>query len=165
MKPKYKILISLAAVLLWMGIIFWFSSQNGEQSGAMSREVTDWVLSLFGLAPDSPIADILHLCIRKGAHFTEYLILSVLLMNLFRRLERPAGSCFVFAILISFLYAVSDEWHQYFIGGRYMNALDVGIDTCGAVLGSTLYYLISRIGGKKTWIRSINVSPEDATKS
>lgn len=165
MKPKYKILISLAAVLLWMGIIFWYSSQNGEQSGAMSRGITDWVLALFGSAPDSPFADILHLCIRKGGHFTEYLILSVLLINFLRRLGRPRLFCFILAILISFLYAASDEWHQYFIGGRYMSAIDVGIDTCGAVLGSVIYCLISRIGGKNTWIRSINVSPEDATKS
>ena len=165
MKPKYKILISLAAVLLWMGIIFWFSSQNGEQSGAMSRTITDWLLSLFGSAPDSPFADILHLCVRKGGHFTEYLILSVLLMNLFRRMGRPTLSCLILAVLISFLYAGSDELHQYFIGGRHMSAVDVGIDTCGAALGSVLYCLISRIGGKITWIRSINVSPEDATKS
>lgn len=38
-------------------------------------------------------------------------------------------------LLIGFLYAVSDEIHQYFVPGRAMQARDVLIDTVGVLLG------------------------------
>ena len=38
-------------------------------------------------------------------------------------------------LLIGFLYAVSDEIHQYFVPGRAMQARDVLIDTAGVLLG------------------------------
>jgi VanZ family protein len=59
----------------------------------------------------------------------------------------PAGiSCaWLIPLLIGFLYAVSDEIHQYFVPGRAMQARDVLIDTSGVLLGIWIARGIMRI--------------------
>lgn len=59
----------------------------------------------------------------------------------------PAGiSCaWLIPLLIGFLYAVSDEIHQYFVPGRAMQARDVLIDTAGVLLGIWIARGIMRI--------------------
>ena len=48
------------------------------------------------------------------------------------------------SLLICFLYACSDEIHQLFVPGRSGEARDVLIDTLGACLGVSFYYLVFR---------------------
>jgi VanZ family protein len=43
------------------------------------------------------------------------------------------------AVLLSVLYGISDEAHQWFIDGRSAQWLDVLIDGIGAVMGSAVY--------------------------
>lgn len=50
----------------------------------------------------------------------------------------------VFYIILCFLYACSDEFHQTFIGGRSPRMLDVMIDTIGSIVGLISIYLIER---------------------
>ncbi len=66
---------------------------------------------------------------RVIAHFTQYALLAglwawALLPALGRRGLMVAG-------LISFLYAVSDEYHQSFVEGRDSDPLDVAADAAG----------------------------------
>jgi len=69
--------------------------------------------------------------IRKCAHFIEYCILSFLF---FRALlgEKRLLSAHLLSVLFSFLYAVSDEYHQSFVLVRTASPIDVAIDTLGA---------------------------------
>lgn len=48
------------------------------------------------------------------------------------------------AILFGMLYAVSDELHQWFVEGRSCELRDVGIDTTGVILGTSLYRICHR---------------------
>ncbi|PKM93081.1 MAG: hypothetical protein CVU80_00070 [Elusimicrobia bacterium HGW-Elusimicrobia-4] len=81
------------------------------------------------------------LILRKGAHITEYFILTILLIRAFRRSFRMS---FVFLIfcpsVISFLYAVSDEYHQTFIKNRCGTPWDILVDTVGILLVVYLYF-------------------------
>ena len=95
-------------VLVWAGVIFAFSSIPSLNSGLGTW---DYVL-------------------RKGAHMTEYAILSVLLV-------RATGS-YVWAFTVAVAYAGSDEFHQTFVRGRHGSPVDVGIDAVGALIGLTL---------------------------
>ncbi|MEW6558145.1 MAG: VanZ family protein [Elusimicrobiota bacterium] len=80
------------------------------------------------------------LILRKGAHITEYFILAILLVRAFRKSFRLP---FVFLIfwpaVISFLYAVSDEYHQSLIKNRCGSVWDVLVDTVGISLVVFLY--------------------------
>lgn len=44
------------------------------------------------------------------------------------------------AILIGVLYGVSDELHQYFVPGRFMDWTDALADAVGVALGSGIFY-------------------------
>ena len=132
-------------IIIWMIIIFLFSNQIADDSNAMSSGIT---AIFYNFLQKFKIDDILsydmmnHL-IRKLAHFTIYFILGVLVIRPFNKPD--SFSSFVKAVLICFLYACSDEFHQYFIPGRAMMFTDVLIDTCGSMLGIILYQIYNRI--------------------
>ena len=76
----------------------------------------------------------LHHIIRKCAHFTEYFILSLLILRGIRA-GRP-GSRFAWALAAIVLvagYASLDELHQHFVPGRTAAVGDVLIDTTGGI--------------------------------
>ena len=145
MKTCSKRTFAWVPVSLWLIVIFLFSAQNAEQSGNTSTGIVRWVVGLLysgfeGFPPEKQ-AEILHLfqlLVRKGAHFTEYAILAALIGNALR----PAGWKWCLPVVLSGLYAVSDEIHQAFVPGRACRLLDVGIDTAGAVCGTALFALM-----------------------
>ena len=53
-------------------------------------------------------------------------------------LRRPTPG----AAVTGFLYAVSDELHQSFVGGRSPGLLDVGIDSAGVLFGILVMALL-----------------------
>ena len=88
--------------------------------------------------------------IRKAAHLTEYTILGFLLLRGFNATtdlsKKVAG---ILALLISFVYACSDELHQMFTLNRTPLFIDVVLDSVGAFLGILLFlgmrYIILKI--------------------
>ena len=136
-------------VLLWAGVIFWFSAQSGDDSSAASGRIVRQVIRLllpgFETIPEAEQETILGtvtLIVRKGAHFSEYLILGSLLWGLIRtctdRWKRLLGISWT----VGTLYAVSDELHQMFSSGRSPKAADVCIDSAGVMAGILLCFLV-----------------------
>ncbi|GEN46657.1 VanZ family protein [Alkalibacillus haloalkaliphilus] len=137
-----KKLVSWLAVLMWMGLIFYFSHQPGEQSSELSGSVVDLVLSIVPFIDAD--TDWVHYLIRKAAHFFIYFVLGILVMNALRvsgvELKRSAWV----TIVVCLLYAISDEVHQLYIPGRSGEVSDVVLDTVGAGFGVLLYVVIWR---------------------
>src|SRR5438105_10435301 len=70
--------------------------------------------------------------LRKCAHLTEYAILAVLLWIAIRSARPPEGSEWSsarLALLISAVYAATDEIHQVFVPRRQGSVWDVLLDT------------------------------------
>jgi len=65
--------------------------------------------------------------ILKSFHLIEYFILFILLYVSFRKIK--------FSAIIAYLYALSDEIHQYFIPGRTAKISDTFIDLVGIIAG------------------------------
>lgn len=86
--------------------------------------------------------------LRKCMHATEYLILSILILNWLRNYEIKKWKAIVVSVITSFLYACTDELHQLFVAGRTSQFTDVLIDTFGAILGVTMINVAIRIIGK-----------------
>ncbi|HWQ60203.1 MAG TPA: VanZ family protein, partial [Candidatus Fimivivens sp.] len=106
-----------STLLLWMAVIFFFSSMSGSISGT--------------------IVSYDNLLVRKSAHVFEYLVLSFLSYNAFR-LTYPRerrGFVILLSVVLSLLYAFSDETHQLFVPGREGKLTDVGIDLIGIAIG------------------------------
>ncbi len=119
---KKQIKISWVAVLLCMAVIFILSAQKGDESQSLS----DRLIIIFRMEVGSDF-------IRTCAHFLEYAGLSVLVYN---ALYRTLG-CFkpFLPVIISALYAVTDEVHQLFVEGRACQITDIITDTLGAAAG------------------------------
>ena len=79
-----------------------------------------------------------HAGIRKLSHFSEYLILSVLLYRALRAERRWSLRAAALALALAGLYSVGDELHQWFVPGRLAGARDCLIDVSGAAAGQGL---------------------------
>jgi VanZ family protein len=84
----------------------------------------------------------IHWVFRKCCHLTVYAILGLLVFRALRhsRTKLPPWSWprVGGTLLIVFLYACSDEYHQSFVPGRTALFSDVCIDTSGAAIGLLL---------------------------
>ncbi len=70
--------------------------------------------------------------LRKLAHVIEFFILTLLAISAFSsQWQNKKAACFASAVLISILYAISDEYHQTFVFGRSGSLVDAGIDSLG----------------------------------
>ncbi len=136
---KNKKMISWIMLIAWMGIIFFMSHQPGEVSSSQSELVLK-IFSFLGIELNQYFGELATLVIRKTAHFSEYLILFLFAYNV-SRFYFTTKKARLYSIIFVFLYASTDEFHQYFIPGRNMVFKDVLIDTSGGVIG----YLIMKI--------------------
>ena len=133
-----------------MIIIFLFSAQQGSSSGSLSTSVLNMVSTAWNsILPNTKFdEDYVHLLIRKGAHFSVYLILGILTSNALCISDVPLKKQILYALAISILYAASDEFHQSFVPGRGPSIVDVGVDTGGAIVGIFIYQGIRRLINK-----------------
>lgn len=139
-----KKLLYISLSLLWMLVIFLFSAKNADSSGSDSMFIIERIIRLFCDNPTQEFIDIFETVIRKIAHFTEYAVLSVLYYLSLRCFGCSAKTS-VLAVGLSFLYAISDEIHQYFVPGRACRWYDVVIDTAGAAGGYLISASLSRV--------------------
>lgn len=126
-------------VLIWMIIIFWFSNEPGVISDEKSKSVLH-LFKILGLNLNSILGDIANFIVRKIGHFTEYMILYVILFKALKE-HCTFKKALVLSIIFVFLYACSDEVHQLFVLGRSGKIKDVIIDTCGGLMAMTIIYL------------------------
>lgn len=141
--------------ILWMCFIFIMSSDSGEKSDHKSSEIVNYIVSKYDQITNASMERInyhqsvefkqkANYVFRKICHFGEYFILSILLINWIIALNK-CSKLFsgIWAIAISFIYALFDEYHQTFINGRNGNLIDSLIDTTGAILGICIVMIIS----------------------
>ena len=97
-----------ATVVVWMGVIFWFSAQ-----------------------PDAALNFGQPEFFSKATHVIEYAILGWLIQR-----ARGDKNAWWQSWLIALVYAATDEFHQSFTPGRTPRVTDVMIDAVGAGIGS-----------------------------
>jgi VanZ family protein len=139
--------------LVWMCVIFGFSAQTKEESSVVSEGVSYRLVEstgfLFHLHLDEEqlreIADSIENVVRKGAHMTEYAILAILIFVWIGQWQLTVLRRGCIAVLMSALYACSDEVHQLFVAGRAGRFSDVMIDSAGALLGLALFLVVCRV--------------------
>jgi VanZ family protein len=144
-------LISWAAVLLWMALIFTLSHQPATESSQLSSGITEMVVTaLENFIPDAAEqAELLQHIVRKNAHFMIYLVLGLLALNAVRAGGGRGIRYPIAALALCVVYAMSDEFHQLFIEGRSGEVRDVFIDSSGAAVGIVAFLLCSRLWKSK----------------
>ena len=146
MKNKRE-LIYWILLIIWMSVIFIMSNQAASISDSQSGGIID-VLSKMGLDMNNIFGQLANFIVRKSAHFLEYMILALLVLNVLK-LYFNMKQVVIITIVFVFLYACSDEMHQLFVQGREGAIRDVIIDTCG---GSTLVLIKLFVTCKKQLI-------------
>lgn len=136
-KRKIHIIISWVLVVICMGIIFFLSAQNGEESSDLSGSFVMALLNGLGIVIDEGV-------LRSIAHCLEFMGLSVLLFNAvyvtwFLKLTP------IIAFLGTVFYAITDEIHQIFVPERAFQTSDILVDSTGALIGVIASFIILKV--------------------
>ncbi len=121
MKKIGKIISLYLPPILWCFVIFYFS---GQPNLRVTSGPWDFIL-------------------RKLGHIFEYFLLTILVSRAISSSIRQIGiKVFLAGALFSFIFAISDEFHQKFIPGRFGTPGDVGIDSIGIILAGIVFWAI-----------------------
>ncbi len=107
-----------------MSLIFYLSSIPGAQLG-----------------PDTLVVNV----IKKLGHMVIFGVLAVLYLFALKgrkSLPETQGAFYLLSLLLTSLYAISDEYHQSFTPGRHSSGKDVLIDVCGALTVLVSLYVL-----------------------
>ena len=162
MNKTLKIILSWFLVLSWMGVIYYLSDMSGDESTNKSEGAINLVIKKtlettneIGITKTNPnsqkvtvITDKLNYPMRKLMHASVYFVLTLFLINAFYQSGIKNKKMLIFSIIICFLYACSDEFHQSFTE-RTASFKDVLIDTFGGLISILLVKIISVIRNKK----------------
>ena len=111
-------------VIIWAGIIFYFSSRPGLRY--FSENIKEIIL-------------------RKGAHFVEFSILAILLWRIFYFAHNvKIKKAYFFSLILAIIFGFSDEWHQTFVFSRKGKIIDTAFDAVSIFLMLELVLVYTR---------------------
>ncbi len=130
-------------LILWIGGIFYLSSNNGSVSNT-SRYLIP-VFDLFFPNTDSERLDRYHWYLRKICHFTGYGILGLFAALVFYYSSVPflAKFWYVFSFATVIIIASADEFKQSFYANRVGSVSDVMLDSGGGLTMILLFWLLT----------------------
>jgi VanZ family protein len=127
-----RILLNWLPVLLWAAIIFLFSANPDPYRFLPAA----WRSAVpLPTVSDSSLAE----WIGQLMHFIEYLVLAFLISRALYKTSGASTKIPALVILISMLFALSDEIHQLFVPGRAFQVIDLFIDFLGSLFGVYIY--------------------------
>ncbi len=128
------------ALIAWMTLIFIASSS------LMSSDNTEQLLY------------ILNYIVRKFAHIAEYAVLVFLWFRSLWTKTKRFTPYLICSVVLSILYAASDEWHQSFVPNRLGIWTDVVWDAVGAILAGIGLYCVQKWGSMEAQRRLLESS-------
>lgn len=135
---------SYAPFLVWIGVIFFFSSNLGSSSH--TSLIIEPLLKFIYPQITAESLEFAHACVRKAAHFTEYGILALLGLRAF---ASSAGVLYklrwVLPIVAVAVVASLDEFNQSFEPSRTSSVWDVLLDISGGVVATLFCLAVSTL--------------------
>ena len=138
-KPVLSIFLWIAAAV-WGGVLFYFSGQNGVESGELSLRVTRFVLRVLPSLPYT--VDELQPILRDMAHFGIFAVDGLLLGAAMMTSRKRWAAGGLLAEISCAVVAVCNEIHQSFVDGRSCEVQDMLVDAGGAATGILLAVLL-----------------------
>ncbi len=145
--------VSFVLSILTAVMIYSFSADTAEESGELSSNITEQVLSTIGIdketTPPAEYEEVkmkTEFSIRKLAHFSEYALLGACVFIFFATFRKRRWMTILFTLTVCVPYAVFDEWHQAFVPGRGPGIKDVLIDSAGSLCGAVFVLLVIQVG-------------------
>ncbi|WP_419195450.1 VanZ family protein [Clostridium tyrobutyricum] len=165
-----KKIVLILICIVWMGILFYNSSNNGQVSNEKSHTILNDLRNInkkniqknndksissansekTKVSLKKKIKEVfkvpnnrqekLNMFIRKNAHAFEYFVLAILVAIAMFAFHLKGRRAIVYIMFICLLYAVTDEFHQAFVPGRTSLVSDVIIDFSGSIIGIIVFY-------------------------
>ncbi|MCR4890851.1 MAG: VanZ family protein [Lachnospiraceae bacterium] len=137
--------------------IFFFSSREAIESSQSSMTVSMYLVEAadqiggWSLTPEQArhLAALIEGPIRKCAHVIEYTLLSCAVYIMFIPWFRDGIKRYFATLLVSILYAASDEIHQLFVNGRSGSFRDVCVDAVGVTAGAMFMLVLQHLKERK----------------
>ena len=150
MSRRTKIILGFIPLVLLLGLVFWFSANDSEDSSNQSKVVVKFIKghvlpdlnTMVSKKDDRTINRTLSHIVRKTTHFMIYALMGVCSFGALWFIERRKLRFFS-AVTFCFIYAVTDEMHQVFVPWRSGELTDVIMGTSGSVLGSLIASVIT----------------------
>lgn len=164
MKLKYYSWIPTALIMI---MIFAFSAKPAVNSNESSLKIVNNIIHIYQTVTNTEITadqrtkleSKLNFIVRKAAHFSEYSLLAFSIAFHLTVWGKKGKRRYLFPIMISFLYAATDEYHQIFVPGRSGMFTDVLIDTSGAAFGTLFFgllFLLITVIKKRKELKAVN---------
>lgn len=160
MNKFIRFLLRCLPAVLCMILIFSLSAHTAAESSKVSGGLIKTIAEILSPGFDQKTSaeqqttiEQWQFFVRKCAHFTIYALLGVLCLLPASVYIRGRSAVFL-SLGIAWLYAVTDEIHQYFVPGRSCEIRDILIDWAGAALGVGLGFLVCKITERKKQKRS-----------
>ncbi|MBV1817945.1 VanZ family protein [Clostridium cochlearium] len=163
--------ISIILCVLWIGFIFYNSSNNGTKSNYRSNKVVNTIKTIYKKAK-KPIEKnktkdtnkklesskeyltsnrfknkeaYENYLVRRSAHAFEYFILAILISNAFYQFKIKGKRAFIYILFLCLFTANLDEFYQSFVPGRSSSVGDVLLDFTGSVFATFLFHIFLSI--------------------
>ena len=160
MNKSIRFLLRCLPSVLCMILIFSLSAhtaaESSEVSGSLIKTIAEMLSPGFDqmtTAVQNAVVEQWQFFVRKCAHFTIYALLGALCVLPVSAYFRGRSAALL-SLGIAWLYAVTDEIHQYFVPGRSCEIRDILIDWAGTALGVGLVFLVCKITDRKKQKRS-----------
>ncbi len=142
-----------AVVFALIGFIYSMSAADGDISSSLSFRVAKKIITLAQNVLEANWSDgavlhmamSIHFLVRKCAHVTEYVLLSIFTTIFLRAYGQMQVKRYLTAAIFCVLVAISDEVHQLFVPNREGSVRDVLIDTLGVIIGIALIVVVRKI--------------------
>lgn len=158
-KNFYK-LLSFCLVIIGIIIIFLFSSMDATESNSKSKQIINKAITKSAeVSNDLGVTNVntesqkkiaivnkLNPPLRKCMHASVYFILDLLLCSFINSLNLENEYLkYILSVIVVFLYACTDEYHQTFVTGRSGEFRDVLIDTLGGIIACIFVVIMNHI--------------------
>ncbi len=149
---KLKPALSWLAVLLFMLVIYFLSTQPAGVSNSCSKGIIAFVVENIVKLTGAAISerDMLHLIrkinstAREYMHGVVFFVLGMLIHNAVRQSGAKGIKAGAVSLAICIVYGIIDEIHQIFIPGRAFQVGDLIMDAAGSIIGICLIWRIFR---------------------
>lgn len=124
-----RVIIFWLPSIVWMVIIYYLSSFHKLQASVVGWQ--DFI-------------------VRKLAHFLEYTLLFIFYnFSLKRTTKILYRKRLIYCLILTVIYAITDEYHQTWVSGRTGKPFDIGVDSLGAFFGYLIVWKLASFFPKK----------------
>lgn len=168
MNKWVKVLLLMIIAVIWMITIFKLSGMNSQNSNGKSTDIISLfiedtldITNEYGITSSHPsdeklakASNLINAPMRKVIHASVYFVLAFFIMTVVNVItdHKYYIATVLISLMICFIFAGSDEYHQTFVSGRTGQLMDVIIDSIGACVGVlfyTTYHVVYKFGYRR----------------